>query len=449
MKNFLLLIFVLFITALINNTSAQNWVLQTNPLGFGEEAMLGKVHFVSDTEGWISCGNGGFLHTTDGGTNWIFVNPFPSDTVECMSDPSVSMSWVGTTHGWNISSIGSLDSSRGAVIYKTTNSGANWSKVILSNEEGNSGIQLQFTDINNGWALLFNFNGGIVTFLRTTDGGNTWNPTTGTGLFYFVDSNNGWAHHGSGEIGFDPPYKIYRTTDGGNNWTEQFSDNSEGQYSAISFSDLNNGWVVGAKGKVLRTTNGGTNWTFVTNSGVNDSTTCRAVFPLDASNVWISSRHNDFQNTPYLVYTSDGGSNWTSQTTPFGDPNAYNPVFSIYFTNPQNGWITGDYGRIAKYTGTTSIEDDVNNLTDYSLGQNYPNPFNPSTNIKFKIPEGGYTTIKVYNILGSEVATLLNEMKQPGIYEVSFDAAGLSSGTYFYAMESGTFREVRKMIILR
>ena len=449
MKNLLPLIFVLFITALINNTNAQNWVLQTNPLGFGDDAMIGKVQFVSETEGWISRGKGGFLHTTDSGTNWIFVNPFPSDTVECMSDPSVSMSWVGTTHGWNIYSIGSLDDSRGAVIYKTTNSGANWSKVTLSNEVGNSGIQLQFADINNGWAILFNFNGGIVTFLRTTDGGNTWNPFPGVGLFYFVDINNGWSFHGSGPIGFDPPYKIYRTTDGGNNWTEQFSDNTSGQYNAIRFSDLNNGWVVGGNGKVIKTTNGGTNWTFVTNSGVNTSENCRAVFSLDANNVWISSKQNDFHNTPYLVYTSDGGSNWTSQTTPFGDPNGYNPVFSIYFTNINNGWITGDYGRIAKYTGTTSIEDDVNNLTDYSLGQNYPNPFNPSTSIKFKIQESGYTTIKVYNILGSEVATLLNEMKQPGTYEVSFDAAGLSSGTYFYSMESGNFREVRKMIILR
>ena len=239
MKNFLLLIFVLFVTALINNTNAQSWVMQTNPLGFGDQAMVGKVHFVSDTEGWISCGKGGFLHTTNSGTDWIFVDPFPSDTVESMSDPSISMSWVGTTHGWNISSIGSLDSSRGAVIYKTTNSGANWSKITLSNEEGNGGIQLQFADINNGWALLFNFNTTTATFLRTTDGGNTWNPFSGAGLFYFVDVNNGWAFSGSGP-GSQPPHNIYKTTDGGSNWTEQFSDNTAGQYNAIRFSDLNN-----------------------------------------------------------------------------------------------------------------------------------------------------------------------------------------------------------------
>lgn len=449
MRNFLLLFFVLFVAVLINNTSAQNWILQTNPLGFGEPAMVGKVHFVSETEGWIACGKGGLLHTTNSGTDWIFVNPFPSDTVECISDPAVSMSWIGTTHGWNISSIGSLDDGKGAVIYKTTNSGADWSKITLSTEDGDCGIQLQFTDINNGMALIFNFNGGVATFLRTTDGGNTWNTFTGIGLFYFVDINNGWAFHGSGPIGFDPPYKIYKTTDGGSNWTEQFSDNTSGQYNAIRFSDLNNGWVVGENGKVLKTTDGGTNWTFVTNSGVNTSETCKAVFLLDASNVWISSRQDDFQNTPYLVYTSDGGSNWTPQTTPFGDPNAYNPVFSIYFTNPQNGWITGDYGRIAKYTGATSVEDEVDGLNDYSLGQNYPNPFNPNTVISFRLPVTGNIILKVYDVLGNEIATLVNEEKTAGTHEVNFSSAGLSSGIYFYSMEADNFRENKKMILLK
>jgi photosystem II stability/assembly factor-like uncharacterized protein len=450
MKNFLPVIFILFTITFLSSAAAQTgWVEQTNPLGFGEEAMLGKVHFVSDTEGWISCSKGGFLHTTDSGTNWIFVDPFPSDTVECMSDPSVSMSWVGTTHGWNINSIGSLDSSRGAVIYKTTNSGANWSKIALSNEDGDCGIQLQFTDINNGLALLFNFNGGIATFLRTSDGGNTWNPFPGIGLFYFVDINNGWAHHGSGQMGFDPPFKIYKTTDGGSNWTEQFSDNTAGQFNAIRFSDLNNGWVVGANGKVLKTTNGGTNWTFVTNSGVNPLKSCKTFFPLDASNVWISSRQDDPHYTPYLVYTSDGGSTWTSQTTPFGDPVDPNDIFSIYFTNSQNGWITGDYGRIAKYTGATSVEDEVNGLSDYSLGQNYPNPFNPSTRINYNVGEQGLVQLKVYNILGVEIATLVNEQQNSGNYTVDFDAAGFSSGVYIYTLTTGSFVDSRKMILMK
>src|SRR5512134_3683402 len=97
MKNFLLFILVLFVTAFINKAAAQNWVEQTNPLGFGEQAMLGKVWFVNETEGWIACQAGGFLHTTNAGSDWIYVNPFPSDTVESFCDPALSMSWIGTT----------------------------------------------------------------------------------------------------------------------------------------------------------------------------------------------------------------------------------------------------------------------------------------------------------------------------------------------------------------
>jgi hypothetical protein len=85
----------------------------------------------------------------------------------------------------------------------------------------------------------------------------------------------------------------------------------------------------------------------------------------------------------------------------------------------------------------------------FKLFQNYPNPFNPSTTIQFSIPESGNTTIKVFNLLGSEVSTLLNEMKQRGTYEVNFTAASLPSGTYFYSMESGSFHEVKKMILLK
>lgn len=446
MKNFLLFIFSLFI---INNTNGQNWVEQTNPLGFGEDAMLGKIHFVSDTEGWISCGKGGFLHTTNGGSEWIYINPFPSDTLESFSDPAVSMSWIGTTHGWNIGTIGGTDNPQGAVIYRTTNGGAGWDKIILSSDPGVMGIGVQFVDVNNGWAVIFSTSSGQGSFLKTTDGGNNWVPQNGIGLFYFLDANNGWAYTGTGPMGENPPYSIHRTTNGGENWTEQFSDNTAGRFNSIRFSDLNNGWVVGETGKVLKTTNGGANWNFVANSGINTNASCKNVFSLGGEHVWIPSKDNTPQQTPFIQYSPNGGSTWGTQITPFGNTQGSNAIFSIFFVNPNLGWLTADYGRIAKYTGTTSVDDQINNVINFSLEQNYPNPFNPSTSIKFKIPESGYTTIKVYNILGSEVATLLNEMKQPGIYEVSFDAAGLSSGTYFYAMESGTFREVRKMVILK
>ncbi len=88
-------------------------------------------------------------------------------------------------------------------------------------------------------------------------------------------------------------------------------------------------------------------------------------------------------------------------------------------------------------------------LNSYSLFQNYPNPFNPSTIIRFKIKDSGFTSLKIYDILGKEVATLVNEKLQPGEYEIEFDGSDYSSGVYFYKFEAGDFSETKKMILIK
>jgi hypothetical protein len=81
--------------------------------------------------------------------------------------------------------------------------------------------------------------------------------------------------------------------------------------------------------------------------------------------------------------------------------------------------------------------------------QNFPNPFNPSTKITFQIPEPGLVSLKIYDVLGIEVASLLNEEKIPGKYEIDFDAAYLSSGIYFYTLRAGNFISIKKMILIK
>ena len=85
----------------------------------------------------------------------------------------------------------------------------------------------------------------------------------------------------------------------------------------------------------------------------------------------------------------------------------------------------------------------------FSLSQNYPNPFNPTTTISYQLPENSFVTLKVYDILGREVATLLNEYKPAGKYEVDFNAAALPSGVYFYQIKAGNYTAIKKMILLR
>jgi len=97
----------------------------------------------------------------------------------------------------------------------------------------------------------------------------------------------------------------------------------------------------------------------------------------------------------------------------------------------------------------SGIKIDENIPQEFTLYQNYPNPFNPSTKIKYALSSRQYATLKAYDVLGNEVATLVNEEKPAGNYEVEFDAAGLPSGVYFYQLKAGSFIETKKMIFLR
>ncbi|MBU2445511.1 MAG: T9SS type A sorting domain-containing protein [Bacteroidetes bacterium] len=144
--------------------------------------------------------------------------------------------------------------------------------------------------------------------------------------------------------------------------------------------------------------------------------------------------------------TNNGGS-WTRESTGLTDTRVQALVVSGL--NP----FAGTYGSgvwrrpLSEITG---IEDGRNNLpTSFSLQQNYPNPFNPTTKISFSIPEQSFVTLKVFDILGREVKTLVNELKHPGEYEIEFSANDLSSGVYIYKIQAGSFRDTKKMLLIR
>jgi hypothetical protein len=95
------------------------------------------------------------------------------------------------------------------------------------------------------------------------------------------------------------------------------------------------------------------------------------------------------------------------------------------------------------------VEDDVNGVTDYSLAQNYPNPFNPTTSISYSLAERSAVSLKVYDVLGNEVATLVNTTQDVGAYDINFDASNLASGLYIYTLKAGSFTSTKKMMLLK
>jgi hypothetical protein len=111
-----------------------------------------------------------------------------------------------------------------------------------------------------------------------------------------------------------------------------------------------------------------------------------------------------------------------------------------------DGWT---YWTDSMQVIVTGVEEETTLPTEFSLEQNYPNPFNPSTKIKYSVPQLSKVVIKVFDILGNEIETLVNEEKPVGTYEVKFKATNLPSGIYFYQLRTGSFVETKKMLMIK
>jgi hypothetical protein len=170
---------------------------------------------------------------------------------------------------------------------------------------------------------------------------------------------------------------------------------------SVCFPDANIGYAVGLNGIILKTTNAGTTW------------------------------------SPQLSGTSQH-------------------LRSVYFTDGTTGYAVGENGTIIKITsgGSTSVIS-TPGLADkiipvaFTLEQNYPNPFNPTTSIGYQLSANSFTTLKIYDMIGREVATLVNEAKEAGTYTAQFDGARFSSGIYFARLSSLGKTQMRKLLLLK
>ncbi|MBL1215695.1 MAG: peptidoglycan DD-metalloendopeptidase family protein [Ignavibacteriae bacterium] len=165
------------------------------------------------------------------------------------------------------------------------------------------------------------------------------------------------------------------------------------------------------------------------------------------------------QNSDYTVTTPENTNLW--QWNHSMDDDHYAAAWwGWYVILPANAslgeWKFNVFYENTSYThnftvtdSPTGVADNENIVTEFSLEQNYPNPFNPSTTIKYSIPVSSFVTLKVYDLLGKVVASLVNESKAAGNYKINFDAKSLSSGIYFYKIEAGNFNAQRKLVLLK
>ncbi len=205
---------------------------------------------------------------------------------------------------------------------------------------------------------------------------------------------------------------------------------------------------VGIKGAAPFLGAWGGNWTV--SDTVGGATSTLKVMTNVGGNMWryntvaVSGTNSGAYEYKYAAYypgadTINGGS------TPLDNEGAFGQNHLFILSDQPAGIVLNN--QFGNFTGVETIEDLVPMV--YELGQNYPNPFNPSTTIRFSIPEAGLVTLKVYNLLGQEVATLLNNEQASGVYEATFDASKLSSGIYFYTLEAKNFTSTKKMVLLK
>jgi hypothetical protein len=201
------------------------------------------------------------------------------------------------------------------------------------------------------------------------------------------------------------------------------------------------GLIAGATA-MLQTSNFGANWTNVPMLGSGNEVGITFA-PMITDN-FISPAW--YVRTSTNIYVSYNFTSWSIEyTAPAGNYNAISQA-----RMGRGIWAVRSNGGISYHT----IINDINKIgtnapNRYELFQNYPNPFNPVTNIKFQIPQSGFVTIKVFDALGKEVQTLIQQELKSGFYETKFNAENLSSGIYFYKLETDKFTDVKKLLFVK
>jgi photosystem II stability/assembly factor-like uncharacterized protein len=404
---------------------------QWNKIPFPTTEFLWKVRFADAQNGWIA-GHTFIYGTTNGGQSWT-----PQDSTKGSVYAMAVINDSTMVYARYNSSAFPKQSIR-----RTTDRGITWTAVDTNKYYYDD---IEMINGSVGYICGGTFQPNVKSIVgKTTDGGASWFAFSQisqnakyelTGIS-FIDTSTGW---GVTYDGF-----VYKTTNGGVSWALL---DSVGFYSFrdIDFLDKNYGWVVGGISgfqKAAYTTNGGVSWNLLS---LNGSST-REVEIVDSNNVWFAGSNN---GPPFIAHYDTIGGTWDTQDI----NDKFIGVESIDMLNTKIGYAVGGQGLVYKTTngGILGVRPEQLNAApaDFSLSQNFPNPFNPSTTINFTLPVSGNVSLKVYDMVGREVATLVNSYTNAGSYSVSFDATRLSSGMYFYKLQSGEFTQVKKMMLLK
>ncbi len=410
----------------------------------------------------------GMLISTDGGQSFTLVasSVFGGKTVNMVGCGKNGHIFVGTTNGG---------------IWRSTDFGATFTNTAL---QSFTIVTLAVDKFNPDIIYAGSSSSGTNGFFVSTDDGLTFSSSTNDiNVWEILQTSNGYLYTAS----TSSPYPFDCSTDGGFTWTTM--SNQPAAMRGATLDLLENIYIAG-NGGVFKSTDGGASFinfglTYSSNKILTyENKIMVCVIGSTNGGVWIYTDTSvPVELTSFTAKANSDGSvllNWATATE------TNNSGFEIQRLNPQSELSNPKWSKIGFVAGfgTTSqpeiysfidknvssgtfnyrlkqidldgtfkyskeVEVNINIPQKFSLSQNYPNPFNPTTKIEYHLANSGFVSLKVYDVLGSEVATLVKGNKPAGKYTIEFDASKLASGVYYYRLESGSNVMIKKMILLR
>lgn len=430
---------------------------------------------------WYDMRNGAspeiyYKRSIDGGVNWG-ADTRITNNIYFSSNPSVSVSGLIVHVVWEDNRDGNWE-----IYYnRSTNGGTTWgTDTRLTNEPA---AQQYACVTSSGLVVIAAWSdkriiGTVGYYKRSSDGGISWGADTrlsDSGASWINVSLLGSIAHASWLGRYNDQQEIFykRSTDAGLSWgadklmtNDTLFKNSpsmsvSGTNLHIAFleaSPENGGWY-----EIFynHSTDGGLSWGANTRLTTHyTSASLHSVISASGSNVHVVWDDNRNSATNYEIYykgSTNGGLNWGADTRLTADSSfsmypfvsASGTAVHVVWSDYRNGNYEIYYKRnpTGNPIGITNISTGI--PTSFSLSQNYPNPFNPTTVIRFWLSVGSNTSLKIYDVMGREVQTLVNEKLQPGTYESSFDGSQFTSGVYFYKLSTDGFSETKKMLLLK
>jgi len=433
MKRYFTIILITFIS--IPVFSQYQWVDQTNN-GFNNNS----IDYSIDAYDSLNAVVGGYYSqafiTTDGGNNWMtydFSTVADSQDAIDASMPDPNHIWLATEQG---------------MILNSTNGGVSWQIQFNDTNITKNMDYVEMFDSTNGVAMgdALTFGATSAVILKTTDGGAHWNSVNTQSFggwsgdewrrIDFVNMNVGYFFESGGN-----PQKLYKTTDGGAHWDTTNYSQVDTYSMVLKFYDENIGFSYNYD-KIHYTLDGGDSWTTVSINDQGWGMDIAFIKKAGSFNVAVAGNGT-------ISFSADTGKTWTADSTL-----KEKGIYAIRYPDSKHAWaITGIGGPRGVWYQKYDVVADLKSrdiIPDkFTLSQNYPNPFNPSTKIRYSLPQKGFVTIKVFDMLGRDVTNLINEEQNAGQHEVNFKANNLPSGIYFYRITAGGSAITKKMILLK